>query len=210
MAEGMFSVRFDQAQLSALNRRLRTLSGKLKNAQPMFRRIGRTLTGMYQRNMTSGLDPDGVPLAPVERWTRAAGVGAGAGRNLSSTVPLVNTGALRRSLGIKDIGPSFMRLGFAGTGEKKAEDQYFGRPGFMRVRAKAVPDFYSGILTADDGHDFCRVNTSEGWRTKEVIEGSFIRIKPKARRFYYLGPAQAKAAVAEAEQYVREAVRGNG
>jgi len=63
----------------------------------------------------------------------------------------------------------------------------FGIPGFMEVNTRKV-------RTTDDGaRDYIRIQLPDGsWRTKRVIAGKFVRVRPRKRPFHFLSTKQEK------------------
>lgn len=174
--------------------------------RPMLRQVGAYLDGEYKRNMTSGLDPNGKPLAPVAGWTRVAGRGAGASRKGSNPTPLMNTGVMRAALGVLSVTKTLLEFGWRGAQLDKARRMIKGTRGTMRVLKKGVKGKYSGIKKAKkDDHEFVRINTAVGWRTKQVRDSS-IQIKPRKRNFFFLSKKQGKRAIEIADEWASKQV----
>lgn len=176
--------------LKRVVRALQKLDKQYDNLEKFYRKVGQKLRSDFTRNMTRGVDPDGKPLAPVAIWTRAAGITAGGGR-IGKPTPLLNTGALRAAMGVQSVSGSKLEFGFQGKFLRIANNMVKGRPGFMRVRQKRVENLFSGVQTTDDGsHDYVRINTAVGWRTKRVQPGPTIRVNPRKRNFFFLSNKQ--------------------
>jgi hypothetical protein len=178
--------------------------------------------------MRRGVDPNGKPLAPVAKWTRVVGLGAGASRNNSIMIPLHNTGRLRQSMGVQEITKQKLVFGFAGKMLDIAERMYFGLPGMMTVKAEAIKGSklltryrgskikrktayrlgYSGIMTRrGTNKQYIRIEVRpQKWLTKKVVNGQ-IRVNPRARPFFFLSNKQIDAIQKDAEKWVNE--RGN-
>lgn len=169
--------------------------------RPFLRKLGFTMIEHFMRNIAAGIDANGNPLKPIQKWTRFAGKGRGKNIEASKFVPLANTGHMRASLGILSVSQQQVEVGFQGEAQDKARRQQLGLPGMMRARVTKAKGFWSGILTAkSDGHTYARYKTNGGqWLTKQV-RGGMISIKPAARKFFFLGPKQ----VAVIENRIRE------
>ena len=195
---------------------------RMPDAKPILKKIGTELRGTFQRNMTSGLDPDGKPLAPVEAWTRFAGATRGTKMAAGEMVPLLNTGRLRASIGTKNVTASELEFGFDGTFLDIADRMIHGKPGLMLVREKVAAVkrrgskkaatkagyYWSGVKTSrEDGHQYGRIFTKAGWRTKQVVGGNQIMVKPKKRNFFYLTAKQSDDILALVTEWIADAMK---
>lgn len=159
-----------------------------------FRKVGVYLRSEFVKSMTSGVGPNKATLPPPAEWTRIAGKG-GKGGKQGKMIPLLNTGALRMSMGNVRVTESMLEFGWSGGELRKAESQQQGIAGSMAVRPRAIKGLYSGIRTTKkvkgkDRHQYMRVkNGDRGWITKQVYGGA-VRVRPRARAFFYLTDAQ--------------------
>lgn len=181
----------------ALNRRIDRALNKIEDGRPMFRMMAQSFERSLKSNMTTGLDPDGGRLAPVQSWTRR--IRAGIGKSVAAAqTPLVATGQLRNSIGAATISKRSLRLGFHGAQSAKAERMTFGIPSMMRVREDR-------IKTSSSGEKYLAVKIGGQWVTFKQgakFTGTHIRIRPQKRRFFYLGSADYKQANRILDRYV--------
>lgn len=184
-----------EAKLTGLDSRVPVLRKKLLG------QIGWRMVRMFTDNLTAGKDANGKPLKPIQMWTRAASISRGKSLSMFGMIPLVNTGQMRNSMTVLEHTDRAVVVGFPGGQARKAKAQQEGMPGRMRVSRRRVPGWSSGVKTAPDGHEYIRVKSNDGaWFTKQVIGGT-VSVKPAARVFFFLGPAQVK----EVERLCREA-----
>lgn len=175
----------------------------VKNRIPLFKKIGSYLIKKHRLDLAAGVDANGASLAPVTPWTRWAGVTRGRTASFSNMKPLLNTGDMARGIQILRVNNSMVSVGFHGGQAKKSEAMQRGLPGRMVVSAKRVKGKYGGIKMAkSDGHKYIRINTSQGWRTKQVDANNTISIRPRARRFYFIGRAEGARILEIAREYV--------
>ncbi len=156
---------------------------------------GQAIRNRHVRLMTDGLDPNGVPLPPVQRWTRWV-----SGYNEKSKV-LHRTGTLRRQLGVLMTTADMVKVGFTGGGAKVAQAMTYGLPGKIKVASKIMQRAASlkrgrrfnrskkpgSVGLSRSGSLYVRLKSNSGrWFTKKITDGH-ISVKPKARRFFYIG-----------------------
>ncbi len=181
----------------AFHSRMTAMSRKLSDARTVFKRIAQVYERDIKRNMTSGKDPDGRPLAPVTPWTRT--LRAGLGNGSSNMTPLIATGQLRNSVGATQIGTDSLRFGFHGRQSLKAESMVYGIPGYMRVKA-------SRIRTSKKGGKYVRHQIGGSWTTASEgrgrFDGSSIRVTPRRRDFFYMSQDGQETAEKIMHEYV--------
>lgn len=175
---------------NAVQLRLSRGGQRLRNLRPLLARIGQGLRRSFTINMTSGLGPNGEALPPVQKWTRLI-----AGKNPNSRVLHV-TGSLRRSIGPLSVSATRLVFGFHGGFSRVASAQTLGTPGRIKV-AKSM------LRTArKSGKQYVRIKTNAGqWYTKTVV-GGYVSVRPRPRRFFYLGRKDIAMIRREALAYV--------
>lgn len=109
---------------------LGSLQLRAGTARRLLRLAGQAVYRQHQLNMVRGVDPNGVPLPPVQRWTRLV-----SGYNPFSKV-LHRTGHLRKSMGILSTTDSSVVVGFSGAARKVAENMTNGTPGRIKLSEK--------------------------------------------------------------------------
>ena len=165
-------------------KRLVRAQKRLQNKRKMWFFVGQHMLAHYQQNLSSGVDPHGKPLAEVERWTRKHRVGIGK-RRMSSLTPLVASGGLRANMALVKVTKKEFTIGFRGKYSRIVSDIRAGAPGRMSVKPGSV-------RTARDGHQYIRVKSNAGqFYTKQVVGGK-VRVDPKVRDFFFIGPRQAR------------------
>ena len=180
----------------------RVLNG-VKNRIPLLKKIGFYVVRKHSTDLQSGVDADGAPLAPVTPWTRVVSADRGRSASRRASRPLLNTGQMRASITIKNVTNNAVTVGFHGKQAEKAEAMQRGIPGRMRVAEKGVRGLYSGVRQAkSDGHKFARINIGSGWITKQVSADNTIAIRPRARKFYYIGSREVTEILRIARDYV--------
>jgi len=153
-----------------------------------FARGGTFVRCEFVRSMKSGVDPEGKPLPPPAMWTRIAGKGRG--MKAKKMIPLLNTGEMQASVGTVKQNATMLEFGWGSEQKKKATAQMYGMPGKMLVKPDPIKGRYSGLRAAKkDGHQYIRVFNGDGWITKRASGGA-VRVRPLARRFFYLSPQQ--------------------
>lgn len=98
----------------------------------MLRIAGEAIRSRHIKLMTAGLDPNGVPLPPVQRWTRWV-----SGYNEKSKT-LHRTGTLRRQMGVLMTTADMVKVGFTGSGAQVAQSMTYGLPGRIKVAARVI------------------------------------------------------------------------
>lgn len=169
-------------------------------ANPSHRKRMLKIAGMAIRNrhvqlMTDGLDPNGAPLPPVQRWTRWV-----SGYNEKSKV-LHRTGTLKRQIGIVMATSDMVKVGFTGGGAQVARAMIMGLPGKIKVAQKIMQRAQKlkigkrfkkskkpgSVGLSKAGSLYVRLRSNSGrWFTKRII-GGHIDVHPKPRKFFYLG-----------------------
>jgi hypothetical protein len=105
-------------------------------------------------------------------------------------IPLLNTGEMQASVGTVKQNATMLEFGWGSEQKKKATAQMYGMPGKMLVKPDPIKGRYSGLRAAKkDGHQYIRVFNGDGWITKRASGGA-VRVRPLARRFFYLSPQQ--------------------
>lgn len=168
---------------SAVQSDIRKMVERSKDRLPLMKLIGITLRREYIKNMNKGTDPDGRKLAPVQKWTRVIGLGAGASRTNKKAIPLLNTGMLRNSMGTVAVNKDRLEFGWKGPQLDKAYRMIKGIPGLMLVKS-------AFIRRAAAGHQYIRVQLDDGAYTALRVKGGGVMIKPQKRDFFYLGKKQ--------------------
>ena len=188
--------------LKELTRDIARINARLGEVRSVFRIVGEMLRRSLTKSMTAGTDPDGKPLAPVARWTRTIRLGTAAKIPTGKLTPLVATGQLRASMGTVAVSRDSLEFGYLGRMLDIAGKMIKGTPGYMRVKKKSIRDAYSGIRTADKGHDYARIQVAKGkWITKQIQGRNQIKIKPRKREFYYLSQRVMDEVLKEFTEY---------
>lgn len=167
----------------------------------MLRIAGEAIRSRHIKLMTAGLDPNGVPLPPVQRWTRWV-----SGYNEKSKT-LHRTGTLRRQMGVLMTTADMVKVGFTGSGAQVAQSMTYGLPGRIKVAARVIARLHKDAArnavfskkikragrkvrsfggVNKNGRPYFRIKTRFGWRTK-VISSGHVSVNPQPRRFFYLG-----------------------